>query len=206
MKRKSVASAVHSLRIRLAADNDIASIVEVEKSADEAFLATEHAGAPNSPPTDLRAYRRLVGSQSVWVAELDGRLVGSGVAERAPDALHVLELAVRMAYQRRGIGRRLMLAVIRAARASGCPAVTLTTFRNVIFNAPFYRTLGFEISEAPSPRLQAILAEEAAHGWRDRCAMRLEIQPDTDRVRVPENSSSDGSHSAARPEPPASGS
>jgi GNAT superfamily N-acetyltransferase len=172
--------AVNSLRIRLAADNDVASIVEVEKSADEAFLATEHANAPDSPPTDLQAYRRLVASQSAWVAELDGTLVGSAVAERTPDALHVLELSVRKDCQRRGIGQRLMLAVIDAARARGDAAVTLTTFRNVIFNAPFYRTLGFEVIDAPSSRLRAILAAEIAHGWKDRCAMRLAIRDDAD--------------------------
>jgi hypothetical protein len=44
-----------------------------------------------------------------------------------------------------------MQATIEAARVRALAAVTLTTFADVAFNAPFYRTLGFEILEKPSP-------------------------------------------------------
>jgi GNAT superfamily N-acetyltransferase len=163
------------LRIRLARATDLLEIVEVEDSATQAYLATEHADAPDPPPTNMDAYRRLVDGSSVWVAELGRALVGSAVAEPAPDALHLLELAVRLSHQRQGIGRQLLQAVVAAAQARRLPAVTLTTFRGVVFNAPFYGTLGFVIPDPAPPRLRAILAEEAAFGLRDRCAMRLEL-------------------------------
>ena len=57
--------------------------------------------------------------------------------------------------------------------------MTLTTFRTIPWNCPFYERLGFRtLDEADlSPRLLAVLDEEDAHGLpRDtRCAMRLTL-------------------------------
>jgi len=58
-------------------------------------------------------------------------------------------------------------------------AVTLTTFRNLAFNAPFYERFGFAYVEGAAltrdARLQDVLLAEAAHGLpaENRCAMRL---------------------------------
>jgi hypothetical protein len=67
-------------------------------------------------------------------------------------------------------------AVIEPARDLGLNALTLTTFRDVPWNAPFYARFGFE-TLAPGeldPRLEAILRAEIAHGIPGdrRCAMR----------------------------------
>jgi N-acetylglutamate synthase-like GNAT family acetyltransferase len=161
--------------IRLATIDDLDAIIEVEASATEAFLVTEHADAPDPPLTNLCDYRRLIAAAWVWVAELDGAVVGSLIAEVMHDALHLRELAVRMSHQRHGIGRSLVQTALAAAHAHRLPAVTLTTFRGVAFNAPFYRSLGFAILEQPPSRLRALLESEAAQGLRDRCAMRLTL-------------------------------
>lgn len=61
------------------------------------------------------------------------------------NSLYVIELDVIRQWQRRGVGRRLMLEAIELARARSFAGVTLTTDRHVAFNAPFYRSLGFEL-------------------------------------------------------------
>ena len=65
---------------------------------------------------------------------------------------------------------------MRWARASGLAAVTLTTFRDVPWNAPFYRRVGFEVVDDPTPGLAAVRAAERAEGldgFGPRVAMRL---------------------------------
>jgi len=66
---------------------------------------------------------------------------------------------------------------LQAAIACGLPSVTLTTFLNIPWNAPFYESLGFRgISTSDMPaRLAEVLAGEAARGLTDRCAMTLRI-------------------------------
>lgn len=160
--------------VRLAETADIAALPEIERSAAQAFLVTEH-GWMGDAVTNVDAYPPLIAARSVWVAETDGVLAGFVSTERLEAELHVLELAVDLQYQRKGIGRDLMRAAIQAARDMGRAAVTLTTFRGVIWNAPFYRRLGFEILDAPPPHLSAILAAEADRGFTDRCAMRLTL-------------------------------
>lgn len=164
--------------VRLARGEDIAAFPGIEQSAAEAFRDTPHAWVADDGVTEVKTYPPLIAGGTLWVAEKVGDPVGFVSAVRAPDALHVLELAVRRDHQRRGVGRRLMQALIDAARSARLPAVTLTTFRDVAFNAPFYQGLGFEILDRPSPRLRRILAAETERGLTHRCAMRLPVPRD----------------------------
>jgi hypothetical protein len=54
--------------------------------------------------------------------------------------------------------------------------VTLTTFRDIPWNGPFYQSMGFEpiASEKLDTRLSAVLADEVRKGLpaARRCAMR----------------------------------
>ncbi len=47
-------------------------------------------------------------------------------------------------HQKQGIGTALVEKVVGGARQKGHAGVTLTTFRDVPFNAPFYARLDFE--------------------------------------------------------------
>jgi len=62
------------------------------------------------------------------------------------------------------------------AFAAKIPAMTLTTFRDVPWNAPFYRSMGFALIGPGEldPRLAGLLAKEASMGMpaERRCAMR----------------------------------
>ena len=79
--------------------------------------------------------------------------------------------------QGHGTGRALIAAIADEGRRRNLPAVTLTTFRTVPWNAPFYARLGFVTitGAALNARLAAVLKREARHGLWDRCAMRLAL-------------------------------
>jgi hypothetical protein len=61
------------------------------------------------------------------------------------------------------------------ARAQGLAALTLTTFRHVAWNGPFYARYGFvELHEdALDEHLARTVRAETARGLPNRCAMRL---------------------------------
>ena len=101
------------------------------------------------------------------------------MSEPLDDALFIVEIAVHQAWQGRGIGRMMLEQVIETARQAAYPAVTLTTFRDVPWNAPFYTRLGFSmLSELRLPAGLAAKRElETEHGLppETRCAMRLAL-------------------------------
>jgi len=121
----------------------------------------------------LRAFRprlqnlhRLVGMRQVWVACLDEAPVGMVIASVREGTAYVEEMDVLPAYGRRGLGARLLGSVCDWARARGYAAVTLSTFRDVPWNGPFYRKQGFV--DLPlaiwTPWMVAIREQEARHG------------------------------------------
>jgi len=115
----------------------------------------------------------------VWVAEDAGRLIGFATCEAFEHELHLWELAVRHDAQGKGVGRAMITAVVDEARARGLPAVTLTTFRDIAWNAPFYARCGFvELSEDElGPFLTLVREKEVEIGLdvANRCAMRLAL-------------------------------
>lgn len=79
----------------------------------------------------------------------------------------------------------MFAAAIAHARDRSLGEVTLTTFRELVWNERFYRKLGFLTlgEEELGSRLAQILAKEATNGLpaERRCAMRLSLdgaQPD----------------------------
>jgi GNAT superfamily N-acetyltransferase len=171
----------HSSRasIRLAEATDAAQLAEIERSAGELFRTLPGlAWISDEPIGSAQDFLPLILAGTVWVAE-DGTsgLVGELRARIAGDELHIVELAVVREFQQRGIGRALIDAVAQWARLRGLRALTLTTFRHVAWNAPFYARYGFvELADAGlDARLGMILRSEAEHGLPNRCAMRLGI-------------------------------
>lgn len=127
---------------------------------------------------DCGTHQAFVEAGGSWVAEgPDGRILGFACARFEDQALHLHEISVRREAQGQGVGRKLLQQVADAARQAGVRELTLTTFADVPWNAPFYARLGFEVIDEGllDARLQQILAEERAHGLEGRCAMRLGV-------------------------------
>lgn len=153
--------------VRPARRDELPALPAIERAAGTRFDAVpELAGIPElaSSPEELQEAHA---AGLVWVAEAgDGVLIGFAHAYEVDGALHLEEIDVLPAWGGRGVGRALIAAVTAEARRRGLAAVTLTTFRDVAWNAPFYARLGFTVvaPSALSPGLAAIVAEEAAHG------------------------------------------
>ena len=162
--------------LRLARPADAAAMPEIERAAAAAF-----AGVPELAGLDLARSRteadfaRLIRKGHSLVAHVGEALAGFLVAERFSRELHIWEMDVLPAFQRRGIGAGLVRAAQIDARNSGIAALTLTTFRDVAWNAPFYARLGFEEVTALDAhiRLAGELANEVDDGLPAdrRCAM-----------------------------------
>lgn len=149
----------------------------IERSAASVFAGLDVPDwlLTDAAPADNWALHLQAGS--LWVAETEGRVVGflAGRVERP--RLHIDEIDVERAAQGQGIGRSLLSAAADWARAKGLQAMTLTTFRDVPWNAPFYASFGFQDLDpaiAP-PSIQASLAYEAEKGLRNRCAMIMPL-------------------------------
>ena len=84
----------------------------------------------------------------------------------ADDLPHLEELDVEPSHGRCGVGTALVRAVCEWASTIGYPMLTLTTFRSVAWNMPFYARLGFVEIPADELRgeLRAVVSEEAGRG------------------------------------------
>lgn len=168
-----------TVEIRLARPADAGLLPGIELSAARRFAGSAQAAVVDHPVTPASWYGPHIAAGLVWVADGDDGPLGFANIEPFADALHLWELAVRLDAQGRGAGTALVRAVADDARARGLPAVTLTTFRDIPWNAPFYASLGFvEVpQDATWPRLSGLRGLELSRGLdiEARCAMRLEV-------------------------------
>src|SRR5215218_5845153 len=126
------------MQVRLARPGDLAELPLIEVSAAQRFRRLDHLGADLDGATPVELLRPRQEAGTIWVAEEAGRLIGFAACEACSDALHLLELDVRLEAQGHGVGRALIAVVAEATRRLGLPAVTLTTFADIPWNGPFY--------------------------------------------------------------------
>lgn len=109
----------------------------------------------------------------LWVARQQETTVGFTLSTVHEEYLHLLEVAVHPDWGRQGIGRRLVSHVIEQAQQRNLSGVTLTTFRDLDFNGPFYASLGFvEIPVGQqSITIANLVAAEQAAGMVKRIGM-----------------------------------
>ncbi len=91
---------------------------------------------------------------------------------------HISQLSVLPGSRGRGLGTALIDAVCDWARSREIPGVTLTTFRDVTWNGPFYVRQGFQPVEHLTPGLAAIRHHEKDIGDDDfgpRIAMKKDL-------------------------------
>ena len=161
--------------LRLARVSDAEFMPAIEAAAGEMFAEIDGIGSAGTHTLPIEKLTRYIRKGHSLVAHVDETLVGFLVNEPFSRELHVWEMDVHPTFQGRGIGAGLIRACQIDARNSGYSAITLTTFRDVPWNGPFYTRLGFEEVTAldAHPRLASELALEADHGlpMNRRCAM-----------------------------------
>jgi GNAT superfamily N-acetyltransferase len=143
--------------IRAASRVDLRDLPEIDKRAEAVFRAAGY-DLPELPmlPDDIER------ATAVFVA---GRPPVGFVLIQVVDGLaHIDELAVIPRWMRQGIGSALLERACEWARRKGYPAITLTTYADVPWNAPFYRRHGFVELDELTPGLVALRTEEAELG------------------------------------------
>jgi ribosomal protein S18 acetylase RimI-like enzyme len=164
-------------QVRIATRADLAFLHEIERAASTLF---PEGRLPD--PDDVMPMRDLEEASDhhlVLVAALEGEIVGFAMSRAHEDRLHLAVVAVHPDHGRRGVGARLVRAVVAQAASRGLSGVTLTTFRDLPWNAPFYAKLGFRVLDEAelNPMLHATLAQEARLGMTDRVAMLYACDP-----------------------------
>lgn len=125
--------------IRLARVEDAEAFHRVEDDAAALLReASALAGIPIPPTASARHHAKTIAKGRSLSATIGDDIVGFAAAEPMRRDLHLHELSVARAHQRRGIGATLLEALAIDARNSGFRAITLSTFRDIAWNEPFY--------------------------------------------------------------------
>ena len=114
--------------------------------------------------SSLEVLETAARSGRLWVAStLTGVPVGFAVVLDVGGYAHIDELSVSPVHARRGVGSAILSAVCDWASQANRRGVTLSTFRDVPWNAPFYGRRGFrsvQPSDLSAAHVRLTLAEE----------------------------------------------
>jgi GNAT superfamily N-acetyltransferase len=168
-------------RVALARPEQFAAIREVERAAESSFPQDDLPEALRGASLTSDAELADALAQGLLWCALDGggEVIGYAIALWLGRDLHLDEIDVHPDHQRRGVGRALIDTLRAHAEAHGARRLTLTTFRFVPWNMPWYARLGFvPLEESALPAgLRAIHEAEIARGLarERRVAMALEL-------------------------------
>lgn len=169
-------------RVGPAETEHLSALPEIERAAAERFSREDLPESLRSAVTSLGEFETAARERRLWTALIadSAQPVGFALAAVVGGCAHLQEMDVLPEHGRRGLGRALVEAVVGWARQHGYRALTLTTFREVPWNGPFYRRLGFrELPPAElTPALTRLLEGEAADGLprSKRLAMALSLE------------------------------
>ncbi|CAM00256.1 ribosomal protein S18 acetylase RimI-like enzyme [Saccharopolyspora erythraea NRRL 2338] len=165
--------------VRTAEPGELPRLQTVEIASGEPFREIGMPEIADSPPLPLDALTAYQRAGRAWVTVECGEPVAFVVVELVDGAAHIAQISVHPGHARRGIGRVLLDHVAAWAVERGIRAMTLTTFRTVPWNAPYYRRLGFRElgTDEITAGLAAVVANETAHGLDPaaRVCMRREL-------------------------------
>jgi GNAT superfamily N-acetyltransferase len=181
-------------RVRIADDGDLEQLVEIETRADEIYSVDVVAQLP--PSTNHAESLR----SAAVVLVVDRPPIGFARVDVVDGLAHLEQLSVLPEHSRCGFGTALVEAACRWAVDRGFPAMTLITFSDVPWNAPFYASLGFVPIEDLTPGLVELRDWEHDLGLDRigrRVVMRRDLRPAPAPAAVP------AAGAASEPTPPA---
>lgn len=168
--------------IRLATADDIEAIRSIELAAGTLFAEIGMLSIAEDEPPSAAELMAHIEDRTAWVAirrpsESAAEPVGFALASIVDGEGHLDQVSVHPDHGRRGIGSRLIEQVTGWTRDQRLTALTLTTFVDVAFNGPYYRSLGFEPVDAAAigPELHAIRQAEVEAG--------IDVAPRTAMIR-----------------------
>ncbi|MFF2813721.1 GNAT family N-acetyltransferase [Streptomyces sp. NPDC058000] len=175
--------------IRVPDPADLPALRALERAAGEPFRALGMARIADDepPPLELLAeYQRAGRALAAYDTGQAGEPPrGYLLWDPVDGCRHIEQVSVHPERARRGIGRALIDRTVevpppsfgQGGKDGGPPTLTLTTFADVPWNAPYYARLGFRrlAADELTPGLRAIRAHEAELGldrWPRVCMRR----------------------------------
>jgi len=152
----------------------------IELKAGEAFYDLDMADIATDEPADVSQLAEYLADDRLWVCvDEQDQPVGYVQIDVVDGCAHIEQVSVHPDHAGKRLGRKLIDRVESWAAQRGLAALTLTTFRDVPWNAPYYQRCGFRLLDAQEigRELAEIRREEAAHGldrW-PRVCMRREL-------------------------------
>lgn len=168
------------MRIRTATIDDLPVLQKIEIAAGEPFRSIGMLEIADDDPPTLEVLEQFRRAGRAWVAVDESDVpVAYLISKPADDTEHISQISVHPDFAHRGIGKALIDHLADFARGQGLPALSLTTFLEVPWNAPYYERLGFHrlADETLTPDLYKIRAHESEVGldrW-PRIAMRRDL-------------------------------
>jgi ribosomal protein S18 acetylase RimI-like enzyme len=160
--------------------HDAETIRAIEFDAGLRFIDVGMTGIADAPPMALETVSRKIAAREIIVA-IDAHAVCAGFVmfEPQPSRIYVQELDVLTSHAGRRIGAALIEQVAGIARERQLTQLVLSTYRDVPWNAPYYRRLGFRDIELADLDT-ALIARREAHIARgldesQRVFMRREL-------------------------------
>ncbi|WP_430787433.1 GNAT family N-acetyltransferase [Actinoplanes sp. G11-F43] len=165
------------MRIRAARGDELEVFQAVERAAGEAFRGIGMPEIADDEPLAVGVLAEYVRGGRAWAADDGGGAVGYLIVDLVDDGVHIEQVSVHPRCARRGVGRLLIEEAAGYAARIGASRVTLTTFAEVPWNAPYYRRCGFTVlpDEAIGVGLRAVREHERAVGldrWVRVCMER----------------------------------
>jgi ribosomal protein S18 acetylase RimI-like enzyme len=133
------------------------SLPDIEERSDHRFadLGIHFAeGQPTDLATLSRAYAVFIVGEPI---------AGFAMTEVVDDCLHLEAIHVDLDLQGQGMGSALLQEIFRA-EGEHFAAITLVTFADIPWNAPFYAKHGFRVLDELSPGLSRIRRREIHNG------------------------------------------
>lgn len=146
---------------------EAALLVALEKAAAIRFIDVGLPEVAAAEPTPRATLAAAAEERRLFVLrDPAGQAQGFALCDEKDGTAYLAELVVHPQAQGRRFGARLIEAAADWGRARGLAWLTLSTFRDVPWNGPYYRRLGFApLPDADiGPALQAVREREAASG------------------------------------------
>ncbi|WP_328392523.1 GNAT family N-acetyltransferase [Streptomyces sp. NBC_00390] len=166
------------MHIRAVHPDELPILQDIERAAGRCFRDIGMPEIADDEPLPVGELARYQKAGLAWVAADDADApVAYLIAGHVDGNLHVEQVSVHPDSARRGIGRSLLDNLAAHGTRDGIPALTLTTFTEVPWNAPYYARCGFlSVDEGMlAPGLREIRERERAHGldrWPRVCMRR----------------------------------
>jgi GNAT superfamily N-acetyltransferase len=160
--------------------NDLTFLSDIEYNSDQLFKDYGLDAIIYTPKNPLSYWLDLYRTSIIRIAKnVDGTVLGFYMLAEIDRQSYLKQISVDPQYGSKGIGTKLLLNALHTAKSQGHNYVTLTTYRDINFNAPFYRKNGFEefTPDDTWPELSKLRAEEKSSDLEKlpRCAMYIKI-------------------------------